>query len=284
MNRLPAYWALTKPGITRLVLFTCGVGLWLGAGGKPDLQIVVGLLLGSGLVVSGTNALNQWWERAADARMQRTRARPLPAGVLRPAEAFAFGAMISALGIVLLIGVVNLTTALLAAAAQLIYILAYTPLKRRSSVALYVGAIAGALPILGGWTASGAAITLSGLALFAILVLWQLPHFLALGWLYREDYRAGGFAMLSGRDADGHLSAGSAALFALLLLVASLLPAWTGLAGIAYLQAALLLGGALLVWSLALVRTPDAIHARRLFLASVMYLPALLLSLVLLPP
>lgn len=283
MNRLAAYWALTKPGITRLVLFTCGVGFWLGARGKPDLRTLAGLLLGCGLVVSGTNALNQWRERAADARMQRTQARPLPAGVLQPSPALVFGTMISVVGIVLLLIAVNVITTLLAAAALLIYILAYTPLKRRSPVALYVGAIAGALPILGGWTASGTPITVSGFALFAILFLWQLPHFLALGWLYREDYRAGGFAMLSGRDADGRVSARASALFALLLLVASLVPTWTGLAGPAYLGAALLLGGALLAWSLALIRTPDAIHARRLFLASVIYLPALLLSLVLLP-
>lgn len=283
MRTLAAYWALTKPGITRLVLFTCGVGFWLGARGHPDLRVLLALLLGSGLVVGGTNALNEWWERDADARMRRTRRRPLPAGTLRPAQAFAFGTMISALGIALLVTAVNLTTAVLAAAALFIYILAYTPLKRRSPVALYVGAVAGALPIMGGWTASGAPITAAGSALFAILFLWQLPHFLALGWLYREDYRNGGFVMLSARDLDGRRSARRAAAFAFLLLIASLAPTWTGLAATPYLVAALVLGGALIAWSLALVRTPDALHARRLFLASVVYLPLLLVLLVLLP-
>jgi len=283
MRRVGAYWALTKPGITRLVLFTCAVGFWLGRRGRFEVAVFLALVVGSGLVVSGTNALNQWWERGADARMQRTRGRPLPAGVLRPASALVFGTLIAVLGVAVLVTFVNGTTAALAAAALLIYILAYTPLKPRSPIALYVGAIAGALPIVGGWTASGAPITAAGYALFAILFFWQLPHFLALGWLYRDDYRNGGFAMLSGRDPDGRRSARRAAVFAFLLLVASLAPAWTGLAAMPYVVTALVLGGALIAWSLALVRTPDARHARRLFLASVVYLPALLILLVLLP-
>lgn len=283
MRALAAYWALTKPGITRLVLLTCAAGYWLGARHHVAPGTLVALLIGSGLVVGGTNALNQWWERGPDARMRRTRHRPLPSDALRPPQALRFGVTISVLGAVSLAITVNLTTAALATLALVIYILGYTPLKRRSPIALYVGAIAGALPILGGWTASGAGLTPSGYGLFAILLVWQLPHFLALGWLYREDYRDGGFAMLSAHDIDGRKSAAWASLFAVSLLVVSLVPAWTGLAGFAYCIAALLLGTSLTVWSIALLRTPNATRARGLFLASVVYLPVLLLLLVLLP-
>jgi protoheme IX farnesyltransferase len=277
------YWELTKPGITRLVVLTAAAGFLLGARGGVDPVLLAHALLGTGLVAAGTNALNQWWERDADARMGRTRRRPLPAGRLRPGEALAFAATISIAGILWLAAFVNTLTAALAALSLASYIFAYTPLKRRTPLALFVGAVPGALPILGGWTAAGAGLTVPGWVLFGILFLWQLPHFLALGWLYRDDYLQGEFAMLSRADPEGRLTARQALLFAAALVVVSLLPARVGLAGTPYLVGAAVLGLALLGWSAEMARHPSRARARRLFLASVLYLPALLLLLVSLP-
>jgi len=280
---LGAYWRLTKPGITRLVMVTAAAGYWLGARGEPSGAALLQTLLGSGLVISGTNGLNQWWERDADARMRRTRARPLPSGALRPPQALAFALTIAVLGITWLAAFVNVLTAGLAAASLALYILAYTPLKRRSPVALYVGAIPGALPILGGWTAAGAPLDAAGWTLFAVLFLWQLPHFLALGWMYRDDYRQAGFRVLSSVDPDGRLTARQALVCSVALVVVSFVPAWVGLAGLGYLIGAAGLGLVMLGWSLVLLREPTAARARGLFLTSVGYLPALLMLLVLLP-
>lgn len=194
-----------------------------------------------------------------------------------------FALTIAVLGIAWLGAFVNLLTATLAAASLALYILAYTPLKRRSPVALYVGAIPGALPILGGWTAAGAPLDAAGWTLFAILFLWQLPHFLALGWMYRDDYRRAGFRVLSGGDTDGRLTARHAVVCSLALVVVSFVPAVVGLAGVGYLIGAAVLGLAILGWSLLLLRGPTPARARQLFLASVAYLPALLVLLVLLP-
>lgn len=280
-----AYWRLTKPGITRMVMVTAAAGYWLGAAASdgPSLVTLLQTLLGTGLVVSGTNALNQWWERDADARMRRTSARPLPAGALRPGQALMFALTIAGLGVAWLAAFVNLLTAALAAASLVLYILAYTPLKRRSPAALYVGAIPGALPILGGWTAAGAPLDVAGWTLFAILFVWQLPHFLALGWMYRDDYRRAGFRVLSGIDSDGRLTARLAVGCSLALVAVSFAPALVGLAGAGYLLGAAAMGLVVLVWSLLLLREPTTARARGLFLSSVGYLPALLLLLILLP-
>ena len=283
MASVAAYWELTKPGITRLVALTAAAGFLLGTRGPVDPGALAHALFGTALVAGGTNALNQWWERDADGRMHRTRRRPLPAGRLRPGDALAFGITIAVAGILWLAAFVNVLTAGLAAVSLVSYVFAYTPLKRRTPLALFVGAVPGALPILGGWTAAGAGLTVPGWVLFAILFLWQLPHFLALGWLYRDDYLAGGFAMLSRADHDGRLTARRALFFAAALVVVSLVPVRVGLAGTAYLVGAAALGLALLGWSAEMVRHPSPARARRLFLASILYLPALLLLLVTLP-
>ena len=283
MASVAPYWELTKPGITRLVVLTAAAGFLLGARGAVDAALLAHALLGTALVAAGTNALNQWWERDADARMNRTRRRPLPAGQLRPDDALAFATTISIAGILWLAAFVNTLTAALAALSLASYVFAYTPLKRRTPLALFVGAVPGALPILGGWTAAGAGLTLPGWVLFGILFLWQLPHFLALGWLYRDDYLQGGFAMLSRADPDGRQTARQALLFAAALVVVSLLPARVGLAGTPYVVAAAALGFALLGWSAEMARHPSPARARLLFVASVLYLPALLLLLVSLP-
>lgn len=283
MAALAPYWALTKPGITRLVVLTAAAGFWLGARVDVDLALLIHTVFGTGLVAGGTNALNQWWERDADARMDRTRRRPLPALTIRPAAALVFAVAISIAGIAWLAAFVNPLTTTLAGLCLVSYVFAYTPLKRRTPLALFVGAVPGALPILGGWTAAGAGLTLAGWVLFGILLLWQIPHFLALGWLYREDYLRGGFAMLSRDDPDGRATGRQAALFTVALVAASLLPAGVGLAGTPYLVGAAALGVALLGCSAVLLRRPSPPHARQLFLASVAYLPALLLLLVALP-
>jgi protoheme IX farnesyltransferase len=283
MERVAQYWALTKPGITRLVTLTAAAGFWLGARGNLDLALLAHTLVGTALVVGGTNGLNQWWERDADARMNRTRGRPLPAGTLRPGAALAFAVAISIAGLVWLAWFVNELTTLLAGISLAIYVFAYTPLKRRTPAALFVGAVPGALPILGGWTAAGAELTAAGWVLFAILFLWQIPHFLSLGWLYREDYVRGGFAMLSRNDLDGRVTARQSLWFAGALVAASLLPAAVGLAGLPYVGAAVVLGLALVAASIALRRSPTRAAARRLFVASVAYLPLLLLLLAGLP-
>ena len=283
MASVAPYWELTKPGITRLVVLTAAAGFLLGARGAVDAALLAHALLGTALVAAGTNALNQWWERDADARMNRTRRRPLPAGQLRPDDALAFATTISIAGILWLAAFVNTLTTALAALSLASYVFAYTPLKRRTPLALFVGAVPGALPILGGWTAAGAGLTLPGWVLFGILFLWQLPHFLALGWLYRDDYLQGGFAMLSRADPDGRQTARQALLFAAALVVVSLLPARVGLAGTPYVVAAAALGLALLGWSAEMARHPSPARARLLFVASVLYLPALLILLVSLP-
>lgn len=279
IKRVAAYWALTKPGITWLVLLTTSVGFWMAADAVV-FPLFAHTLVGSGLVVAGTNALNEWWERDADARMHRTRRRPLPAGTLSPEAALAFAITISVVGLSWLAVLTNASTTLLAALSLALYVLAYTPLKRRTSWALFVGAVPGALPILGGWTAGGGDLSWGGLVLFAILFLWQIPHFLALGWLYREDYRRGGFQMLSRNDQDGHATGRQAIVFAAALLIVSLLPTLLGLAGPRYLGGAVVLGAVLVGYSAALFRAPTPVAARRLFGASVVYLPFLLLLLI----
>lgn len=283
MGALAAYWALTKPGITRLVVLTTAVGFWLGAPGAPNWWGILAALLGTAFVTAGTNALNEWWERDADARMARTCRRPLPSGSLSPRSALVFGVAIASVGLIWLALLVNALTASLAGASLATYVFLYTPLKRRTSLALFVGAVPGALPILGGWTAATGRVTLPAVVLFAILFVWQIPHFLALGWLYREDYRRGGFAMLSRGDPDGRVTGRLTVAFAAALLVTSLLPAFVGIAGPSYLAIAAALGSVLVAYSAALLRAPTAVAARRVFLASIAYLPALLLLLVTLP-
>ncbi|OLE49330.1 MAG: protoheme IX farnesyltransferase, partial [Candidatus Rokubacteria bacterium 13_1_20CM_2_69_58] len=182
-----AFLELTKPRITQLVLLTAAAGFYLGARGTVDLQLLAHTLLGTALVAAGTNAFNQLRERDVDARMRRTQGRPLPSGRVTPRAAGAFAGTISLAGVAYLAWKVNLLTAGLAALTLASYVLLYTPLKRKTSLNTLVGAVPGALPIVGGWTAAGGHLGPAVLALFWILFLWQLPHFLALAWIYRDD-------------------------------------------------------------------------------------------------
>jgi protoheme IX farnesyltransferase len=278
---LVAFLELTKPRITQLVLLTAAAGFYLGGGGAVDLLLLLHTLVGTALVAAGTNAFNQLRERDLDARMHRTRGRPLPSGRVSPRAAGVFAAVISFAGVVYLALAVNLLTAGLAALTLASYVLLYTPLKTKTSLNTLIGAVPGALPIVGGWTAAGGALGPAVLALFWILFLWQLPHFLALSWIYREDYRRGGFAMLAVEDPDGRQTGSMALLYAVALVPVSLLPTILGVTGARYFFGALLLGVAYTVAAAAMTRAVTTVRAWRVFLVSVVYLPALLTLMVL---
>lgn len=278
--RLADFLALTKPRIVGFIVFTAVAGLWL-APGAPPLGPLAHLVLGTALVAAGTCALNQLVERDVDARMRRTLARPLPAGRITVPHAATFAWLLSLSGIAWLFAFINPVTGGLAAMTLLSYVFLYTPLKRKTSLATLVGAVPGALPILGGWTATGSPITLGAAALFWTLFLWQLPHFLALAWLYRDDYRSAGLRMLTVESTDPRLTFGQATLYSAALVPVSLVPALVGIAGPVYFAAAVALGCWLLIASARAAVGADVTRAARgLFLASVVYLPVLLLFMV----
>jgi protoheme IX farnesyltransferase len=263
------------------VVLTAAAGFYLGSGHAVNPWLLLHTLVGTALVAAGTNAFNQWRERDVDARMERTQGRPLPSGRLTPRAAAAFAGVISVAGVAYLALAVNLLTAALAALTLASYVLLYTPLKRTTTLNTLIGAVPGALPIVGGWTAAGGELGPAVAALFWILFLWQLPHFLALAWIYRDDYRRGGLAMLSVADADGHHTGRMVLLYATALLPVSLLPTLLGVTGTLYFFGALALGLLYTGMSLAMTRAVTTPRAWRLFLVSILYLPALLTLMVL---
>ena len=270
------YLELTKPRLSSLVLLTTAVGYWLGRRGSPSSMEGVAALLGTAGVVAGANALNEWMECPADALMHRTQRRPLPAGRLSAHQAWRCGAGLIAIGLLVLTVAVNGLSALLAAIAAATYLFIYTPLKRRSSLCTLVGAIPGALPPMIGWAAARHALGAEAWILFAMLYLWQLPHFLAIATLYRDDYARAGFRMLPVIEPDGSITARQTVLAGLALVPVTLSPPLIGLGGPRYFYSALVLGLLLLglIGRAALTRSRPA--AQQLFLASVLYLPALL--------
>lgn len=270
------YLELTKPRVTLMVVLTALFGFYLGAQGEMDLILLLHTLLGTALVAGGTSALNQYFERDLDAKMRRTRHRPLPAGRLTPGAALAFGVSISVLGIAYLILLVNTLTGLLAAITLISYVFLYTPLKQKSSLSTIIGAIPGALPPMGGWTAVRNEIGVEAWILFAILFLWQLPHFLAIAWIYRDDYARGGFRMLTVIDPEGSSAGRQIIANCIALLSVSLLPTLIGLTGIVYFVTALLLGLAFLSAGIGVIVSRNAAAAQRLMRASLIYLPVLL--------
>ncbi len=277
---LPAYVELTKPRITALVVASAAAGFLLGAA-SFDFALFAQAMAGVALVASGTSAMNQVLERDVDALMGRTRARPLPAGRIATPPAAVVSGVLAAAGIVWLWIAVNPITAGLALATFVSYDFVYTPLKRVHSLSTIVGAVPGALPILGGWTAATGQFGPGGWALFAILFVWQLPHFLALAWLLRDDYQAAGLRMLSVGDFEGRRTRHQALLYALTLIPVSLLPSVLGLTGVVYFAVALGLGGCFLWTALRFARSATPAHARGLFRASILYLPLLMAVLVL---
>ena len=272
---------LTKPRITGMVATTAAAGFLLATAPGAVPWRGLGLaVLGIGLVSAGSCALNQFVERDLDGRMKRTARRPLPAGRMPPDLALAWGALLGSSGILLLALAVEPLTGLLAAATFAAYVFGYTPLKTRTSLATVVGAVPGAAPPLLGWTAASGELGLGGWLLFALLFLWQLPHFLAIAWLYREDYRAAGMRLLTIDDPDFSRTARQAALWTVALLPVSLAPSAVGLGGGLYLGGALALGVGFLAVAVAFGRAPRVASARRLLLTSVAYLPAVLAVLV----
>ncbi|PWU13987.1 MAG: protoheme IX farnesyltransferase [Verrucomicrobia bacterium] len=275
-NWLAIYSDLFKARLTTLALFTMLAGFYLGFRGHMDYLRMLHALLATGLVASGASALNQLWERKLDATMRRTQDRPLPAGNLRPGTVLLIGCSTSLAGLIYLALAVNRITALLGAASLLSYIFVYTPLKRVTWLNTVVGAVPGALPPLMGWTAARGEISAEGLGLFAIQALWQVPHFLAIAWIYRDEYAKAGFKMLPVIDPEGRRCGRQAVLFTLALMPISVSPFYFKIAGPVYLCGALVLG-ALFLWSAIQFRRDLTLaRARQLFYLSVLYLPLLL--------
>ncbi len=271
---------LFKMRLTILVLLTTFVGFYAGWRGPMDWGLMGHTMLGTALLAAGASALNQLLEREYDAKMRRTRDRPLPSGRLTAEAALLIGGICAGAGMIYLALSVNRLTACLGGLTLASYLLVYTPLKRRTTLNTAIGAIPGALPPLMGWTAARGAVTGDGWSLFAILFFWQLPHFLAIAWMYREDYARAGFVMLPVVDPTGARTGKQALSHTLGLLPVSLCPFLFGLAGPVYLAGALALGAGFLACAWQFSRQISVAAARRLFYASIVYLPLLLALMV----
>lgn len=275
------YLALTKPRITWLILMSTGIGYFFGHHGAFDWLLLLHTVLGTGLIASGTATLNQWYERDADARMRRTEARPIPSGRVTASRAFWFGISLLAAGLAELTLGVNPLTAGLGFFTVASYLCLYTPLKQRSWLSTTVGAFPGAMPPLIGFAAASGKLTLEAWILFAIVFLWQFPHFYAIAWMYRDDYARAGIKMLPVVEPDGISTSRHIVGTSLLLLAISVLPSLFHMTGLWYLAAALLLGGFFLRASFTVARDRTLLNARGVLKASVMYLPLLYLALIL---
>ena len=274
-DRAADFLTLAKPRLNLLVLFTTAAGLYLASPEGVATPVLLHTLMGTALVAAGAAALNQVWERDTDAFMRRTRTRPVASGRLRPSEGVWFGIGLSTVGLVELAAGINLLTVAVAALTLGSYVLVYTPLKRRSPLATLVGAVPGALPPVIGWVAATGTVTLPALVLFGIVFFWQLPHFLAIAWLYRDDYAAAGIPLLPVLEPDGRRTGRQALLYSAALWPVSLMPALVGLAGGFYILVATVLGLALIALSARFARDRSNTAARRLFLFSITYLPVL---------
>ena len=275
-SRVAVFCELIKARLTFLVLLTTLVGFYAGSVAAINVPLMLLTVAGTGLLACGAAALNQLLERRYDAKMRRTEDRPLPSGRLQPEMALIFGGVCSIAGLLLLASGVNLLTSLLGAITLISYLFIYTPLKRVTWLNTAIGAIPGALPPLMGWTAARGELGGAGWSLFAILFFWQIPHFLAIAWLYRDDYAKAGFQMLPVIDVDGFRTGRQAVSHTLGLVMASLLPAFFGLAGVIYFAGALLLGMVFLAFAILFARTLTTERARQLFFVSITYLPLLL--------
>jgi protoheme IX farnesyltransferase len=271
---------LVKARLTLLVLLTTAVGFYLGAPGPIDYSTLFHVVFGTAAAAAGAAALNQWWERSADALMRRTRTRPVPAGRMRPSEALILGSTLSIFGVAYLAISCNLLSAILAALTIIIYLFAYTPLKRTTTGNTALGAVPGAIPPLIGWVAARGTLGAGAWSLFAIVFLWQLPHFFAIAWMYRDDYAQAGFRMISSDDRGGERSASQSVFFSIMLLVVAGLPAFIEMTTAIYLPIELALSGLFVAVAMRFLRTRTPADARRLFLTSIIYLPLLLGALV----
>ena len=268
--------SLTKPRVVLMVLITTVVGYYVGLTGAADYGRLLALLVGTALAAGGTLALNMYWERDLDGLMERTRARPLPEGRLTPLEALLFGTALTVIGLAVLLAGAGRLAAAVVAATFVLYVFAYTPLKVRTAFCTLVGAVPGALPPVAGWAAARDDIGLGAWVLFGILFLWQLPHTLAIAQLYREDYARAGVRLLPVIDAQGRATERQILSGTICLLAVSLLPTLIGLAGGVYFTGALVLGAGFVLLGAQQALAPSLSRARRVLLASLLYLPVLL--------
>ncbi len=273
LAKLADYWVLTKPEVNFLVVISALVGFYLGTRGPLDLMLLVHTMLGTLLVASGTATLNQYMERDDDANMRRTSKRPLPAGRMAPWEALAFGLLLSVGGGAYLWLAVNPLSSFLALFTLATYLLVYTPLKKKTPWCTFLGAFPGAMPPLIGWAAVRGSLSFEAAILYAILFFWQFPHFLAIAWMYREDYARAGLKMLPENDADGRTAGRQILGYSLALVPVSLLPVVMGQVGLTYLFGALVMGLLFAHAGARMAAVRSNALARRLLLASIVYLP-----------
>jgi heme o synthase len=282
-TRLRDYYTLTKPEVNLLILMTTSTGYCLASQGSSQgtfrIAGLLNTLIGTLLVASGTATLNQWMERVWDGQMRRTASRPLPSGRLNSREAFWFGTLLSISGALYLAFAVNRTSALLAITTLLSYLLIYTPLKRKTPLCTLLGAIPGAMPTLIGWAGAGAGINRNAWFLFAILFLWQFPHFLAIALMYRDDYARAGYRMLPGFDLDSRFTRAEIFGFTVIMVLATMLP-MASRGGPLYLIAVSLAGVYMLSHVAKLMKSPSTVLARQVVHASVLYLPVVLAMMI----
>ncbi|HEU4345878.1 MAG TPA: heme o synthase [Candidatus Binatia bacterium] len=280
-RRAADFCELTKPRIVLMVLVTAFVGFYVGSQRVPDYVRLIQMLFGTALAAAGTLALNQFFERETDSLMERTRHRPIPDGRVQPREALWFGLAIVAAGLVYLALAINWQSAWVTAVITGTYLFFYTPMKRRSPLCVLIGAVPGALPPVIGWVAARGSFDVEGWVLFAILFLWQVPHTLAIAWLYRDDFAKAGIQFLPVIEPDSAGTNRQIVTHCLALLAVSLLPTLLGLAGAVYFTVAFVLGAGFLTSGISLAMDTTRMGARRLLFASLIYLPALLLVMAL---
>ncbi len=274
------YFSLAKPEITFLVTISSVAGFILGTVGEVQTATLIALIVGVALSSAGGAALNHYIERDKDKEMKRTDNRPLPTGRVKPLNALILANVLSIAGIAILLIFCNILTSLLAGLTIVLYIFLYTPLKQHTKYNTLVGTIPGALPALGGWTAATGSVGLGGLIIFTILLIWQLPHFLALAWMYRKDYDRAGFKMLPVVEPEGQSTANQMLISAILLLVTSLLPSVLGLTGMIYFFGVLITGSWLVAACVVFYRTMSNLAARRVLKVSVIHIPVLVVLLI----
>ncbi len=278
MSIFASYYEMTKPGITRMVVLSAAAGYYLGVSKATEhfasAENVVNFflaMLGTALVSAGSCVLNNFVERDFDKLMKRTMLRPIPSGIIAPKPALSFGLLLGALGVVAL-SFVNMLTVGLAISTFILYVNIYTPLKRKTTLSLLVGGLPGALPALGGWTAATGSFGLGGLVFFALMFFWQMPHFLALSWMYKQDYERGGYEMLAVHDHTGKQLALQTVIYILLLIPSTLALTFVRETGMVYLAGASILCAIFLYFSLQLLRNVSVVNARKVLLSSYLYL------------
>jgi protoheme IX farnesyltransferase len=277
---IKSYWSMTKPGIVMMVLVTTALGYYFGGNGFHGPVVLLWTLLGSALTCGGATVLNQYLERDADALMQRTRRRALPTGVISPEKALVFGISLILTGLLVLCWKVNLLTGFLSLLTCFLYVLVYTPMKRLTWLCTTIGAIPGAIPPLGGWAAATNHLGPGGWILFLIMFTWQHPHFYAIAWIYKEDYKKAGFKMLPVVHPDAKFTFSQITAFSFLLAAFSLMPSLVGMSGRIYFWGALVLGAGILYTAFLFQKSQSVSDARKILGASIAYLPLLLILIV----